>query len=51
MTNLIECLTVLLEYLDFCELGSRAKQVFGSAWVLPDMPLAVPLLEANLSRI
>ena len=32
----------------FCELGGRAKQAFGRTWVLPGMPLAMPLFETNV---
>ena len=43
---LIEYLTVLLEYL---YLGGR--YVFGWAWVLPGMPMAMPLFETNVSHV
>ena len=33
-----------------CKLGGRAQQAFGRA-CLPDVPLATPLLETNVSRI
>ena len=32
LTALIEYLTVLLEYLNFCNLSGRAHQTFGRAW-------------------
>ena len=41
----IEYLTVLLDYPDFCKLGFRVQQAFGRAWVLPGMPMAIPLLK------
>ena len=48
MTTLIEYLSVLLEYLD---LLLARWQAFGKAWVLPGMPLAVPLFESNVSHV
>ena len=50
---LIECLTVLLEYLDLFAIyiGGRAQQVFGRAWALPGLPMVTPLLASTTKQI
>ena len=35
----------------FCRLCGSAQQAFGRAWALPDLPLAMPLLETNVSSV
>ena len=35
----------------FYKLGGRVQQAFERAWALPDMPLATPLLETNVSCV
>ena len=44
LNALIQYLTVLLEYLDLCNLGGQAQQAFGRARALPASPLATPLV-------
>ena len=50
-TGLIEYLTVLLEYLDFCKLGGSAQQAFERGWALSSMSLAISLFETNVSHV